>query len=65
MASPKPRRPRAGRGLPPARRSPEEEAEDARLRVELWRACERLDAIIARRREREEQGLDVFFARPR
>ena len=45
--------------------SPEEEAEDARLRVELWRACERLDAIIARRREREEQGLDVFFARPR
>lgn len=44
---------------------PDEEDEDARLRVELWRRCERLDAIIARKREREEQGLDVFFARTR
>ena len=65
MASPKPRRPRAGRGLPPVLRSPEEEAEDARLRVELWRRCERLDAIIARKRAREEQGLDAFFAKSR
>ncbi len=66
MASPKARRLKPGRGLPPPpRRSPEEEAEDARLRVELWRQCERLDAIIARKREREEQGLDVFFAGPR
>ena len=65
MASPKPRLLKPGRGLPPARRSPEEEAEDARLRVELWRQCERLDAIIARKREREGQGLDVFYAKTR
>ena len=68
MASPKLRRPKAGRGLPSARRSPEDEAEDARLRIELWRQCERLDAIIARKRareEQEEQGHDAFFARTR
>lgn len=44
---------------------PDEEDEDARLRVELWRRCERLDAIIARKREREEQGLDAFYAKSR
>lgn len=39
-----------------------EEAEDARLRLELWRQCERRDAIIACKREREAQDLDAFCA---
>ena len=47
MAHPKPRRPRPGRGLPPPyKQTPEEEAEDERLRAELLVAYERLDAIL-------------------
>ena len=62
MASPKPRRPKPGRGLPPPRKqSAEEMAEDARLRRELWIQCERLDRIIAEKRARdalERGGVD-------
>lgn len=48
MARPKPRRPRPGRGLPPEKRlSPEERAEDERLREQLRFNCDRLDAILA------------------
>ncbi|MBU4196210.1 MAG: hypothetical protein KJ911_05575 [Alphaproteobacteria bacterium] len=48
MARPRPRRPRPGRGLPPPeRRSPEEQAEDDRLRAELVIQCARMDAILA------------------
>jgi len=56
MASPKSRRPRPGRGLPPSpRQTPEEEAEDARLRRQLWRELQRLDLVIARKRARDER----------
>jgi hypothetical protein len=47
MAHPKPRRPKPGRGLPPPyKQTPEEEAEDERLRAELLVEYERLDAIM-------------------
>lgn len=47
MARPKPRRPKPGRGLPPPyRQTPEEEAEDERIRAELLVEYERLDAIM-------------------
>lgn len=47
MARPKPRRPKPGRGLPPPyRQTPEEEAEDDRIRAELLVEYERLDAIM-------------------
>ncbi len=56
MANPKSRRPRPGRGLPPPpRQTPEEEAEDARLRRQLWRELQRLDLVIARKRARDER----------
>ena len=47
MASPKPRRPKPGRGLPPPhKQTPEEEAEDERIRAELLVEYERPDAIM-------------------
>ena len=47
MARPKPRRPKPGRGLPPPyKQTPEEEAEDERIRAELLVEYERLDAIM-------------------
>lgn len=47
MAHPKPRRPKPGRGLPPPyKQTPEEEAEDKRLRAELELEYIRLDAIL-------------------
>ena len=47
MARPKPRRPKPGRGLPPPyRQTPEEEAEDERLRALLELEYIRLDAIL-------------------
>lgn len=47
MARPKPRRPKPGRGLPPPyRQTPEEEAEDVRLRALLELEYIRLDAIL-------------------
>ena len=47
MARPKPRRPKPGRGLPPPyKQTPEEEAEDERIRAELLVEYERLDAIL-------------------
>ena len=47
MARPKPRRPKPGRGLPPPyRQTPEEEAEDDRLRALLELEYIRLDAIL-------------------
>ncbi len=47
MARPKPRRPKPGRGLPPPyRQTPEEEAEDERLRTLLELEYIRLDAIL-------------------
>ena len=47
MAHPKPRRPKPGRGLPPPyRQTPEEEAEDERLRAQLEIEYIRLDAIL-------------------
>ena len=47
MAHPKPRRPKPGRGLPPPyKQTPEEEAEDERIRAELLVEYERLDAIM-------------------
>ena len=62
MARPKPRRPRPGRGLPPPeRRSPEELAEDERLRERLRFNCDRLDAILAAKRAavQERQRLEA------
>ena len=51
MASPKPRRPKAGRGLPPPYRpTPQEEAEDERIRAECAIQHIRLDAILATKR---------------
>jgi hypothetical protein len=47
MAPPKPRRPKPGRGLPPPYKpTPEEEAEDDRIRAELLVEYERLNAIM-------------------
>lgn len=60
MARPKPRRPRPGRGLPPKKRlSPEELAEDERLREELRFNCDRLDAILAAKWAAAEERGDV------
>ena len=51
MAHPKPRRPKPGRGLPPPyRQTPEEEAEDERLRAQLEIEYIRLDAILVEKR---------------
>lgn len=62
MARPKPRRPRPGRGLPPEKKlSPEELAEDERLREQLRFNCDRLDAILAAKWDamQERQGLEA------
>ncbi|MFA4900328.1 MAG: hypothetical protein WC563_12475 [Brevundimonas sp.] len=58
MARPKPRRPKPGRGLPPPyKQTPEEEAEDDRIRAELLVEYERLDAImIIKQAEADERA---------
>jgi hypothetical protein len=57
MAKSKPRRATIGRGLPPPpRRTPEEEAEDERIRAWIIVRGAQNEAIFARkRREAEEQ----------
>ena len=51
MARPKPRRPKPGRGLPPPYRpTPEEDAEDERIRAELIVEQARIDAILVIKR---------------
>ena len=64
MAKCKPRRLRPGRDLPPPLRlTPEEEAEDERLRVELIGHYERVDAILLEKIAEAEEWKRIREAR--
>lgn len=64
MAKSKPRRLRPGRGLPPPPRlTPEEEAEDERLRAELIGHYARLDAILLEKIAEAEERKRIREAR--
>nr|WP_314434325.1 hypothetical protein [uncultured Brevundimonas sp.] len=64
MAKSKPRRLRPGRGLPPPPRlTPEEEAEDERLRVELMGHYARVEAILVEKIAEAEERKRLREAR--